>query len=174
MKSTSVSMTILCALSLAACGQPAWRAFTSEKGGFTVSVPRVPTEQTNRVTTAVGAVDMNLYVCEAGDVAYFVGYSDYPQSFVEQADVAGLLAGAMNGAAGGVGGTIRSSRDISLEGHPGKEFKADAKINGRDGTFEGRVFLVGNRLYQIFVVGLKHKASPAKIDQFLRSFTLLP
>ena len=64
---------------------------------------------------------------------------------------------------------LTSEEKVSLDGNPGRSFSADAGANGR---LKARIYLVKNRLYQVFVGGSQDKVSDADAQKFLDSFKL--
>ncbi|MCL5275564.1 MAG: hypothetical protein M1434_12605 [Chloroflexi bacterium] len=175
MKTKTISLVLVCAFLLVACGgaAPSWQDFSSDKGKFTVTMPATPKESSQSVDTAAGKIDLYLYTAQVGTSAYLVSFSDYPADMMSQADPAKVLDGAMNGAVTNISGTILSSQDITLSGNPGKDFSAEGKIkNPGDGSVRGRIYLVKNRLYQIIVVGMKDQIPTADADKYLQSFKL--
>lgn len=173
MRASLISIALVASVSLGGCAKREWRVFTSDAGGFKVLMPGTPKPQTQSVNTAAGTIDVTMYIVEVDHGAYAVGFSDFPQEMVAQADPQAVLEGAMNGSASNMGGSVTSSRDITLGAISGKEFTAAVRINeADDAAYKGRVYLAGNRLYQVFMCGLKGRTSAKEIDHFLRSFTL--
>lgn len=165
---------VVVALALSGCGPKEWTEFSSGPGNFSVLLPGTPEEQTQSVDTPAGSIDIHMFLLDQGSSAFMVGYSDYPESLIAQADPMLLLDGARDGAVGNVGGTMRSERELTLNSNPGREIKFDVPDSSDlpgGGYAVARLYLVQNRLYQ--VIGMAKKdVSEEEIIKFLDSFTL--
>jgi hypothetical protein len=150
-----------------------WQEVTSEAGAFLVLMPGEPQEQTETVETEVGPVDANFVQVATQEGAYQVVYSDYPEEVIANSDTDELFQGAINGALENIDGELVSEEEISIDGNPGREFVAEASLEGINVTYKGRYFLVGNRLYQVFVVGNADAIEDDDITTFIDSFELL-
>jgi len=157
-------------------GSPAeqWQSFSSVEGGFTLLLPDKPKEQRQPIGTAVGSTEAIMYIAEVGSTAFGAGYGDFPES-ASQADPQAVLAGARDGAAKKINGTVVDEKPIELAGHPGLEIAveipAGAAVPG-GAMYRGRLYLVGNRLYQVIYVALKTDDSPAEYQKLFDSFQL--
>jgi hypothetical protein len=188
MKSYRLMFLIVVATVLLAC-QPAapapsgsgtaasvdqWQTFSSKEGGFTLSLPGKPQEQRQPVGTAAGSVNAIMYIAEVGGTAFGVGYGDYPGSAVN-VDPQAVLKGARDGAAKNVNGTVVTEKPIELAGYPGLEIvvetPASAKVPG-GAMYRARLYLVGNRLYQVIYVALKKDDHPDEYQKLFDSFQL--
>ncbi len=159
---------------LVSCGTASSKEFRSQEGKFSVMAPLSLEEGDQTVSTQIGQIVAHLFVGEATDIAYVVSYADYPEEFVTQSNSDLMLDGASNGAVSNVNGKLVIQNVISLQNYPGREIVADVKSpDGTDGTMKGRLYLVGNRLYQVIVIATKGKVEVTKIDSFLNSFKLL-
>ncbi|MFZ5571332.1 MAG: NINE protein [Thermodesulfobacteriota bacterium] len=148
--------------------------FSPPEGGFSIILPgkAVSTKQT--LDTPVGPVDIFMYMVDKEDSACLVGYADYPDELMRQADYNVLMDGAVNGAMNNIKGIVKSEQDVSIRSHYGREiefaFPASAKMP-KGGNGKARFFIVGSRLYQIMKIGEDVLASP-HTDPFLASFQL--
>ncbi len=151
-----------------------WVTFSSEEGGFTMLLPKQPKEQRQPITTAAGSVDTIMYIAEVGNTAFGAGFSDFPAS-ASHADPQTVLAGARDGAAKNVNGTVIDEKPIELDGHPGLEIAveipAGAAVPG-GAMYRGRLYLVNNRLYQVIYVALKKDENSAEYQKLFDSFQL--
>ncbi len=172
---TKQIVLVVCVILLAACSGsgPEWKDFASAKGAFAITMPGTPKESSQSVDTAAGAINLTMFTTQVSSAAYLVSYSDYPEDMMSSADPLKVLEGAQNGSITNFDGKLLSSKDITLDDNPGKEFTAEGKVtNPGDGSLSGRIYLVKNRLYQIIVIGLKDKTPAADIDKYLKSFKL--
>jgi hypothetical protein len=169
-----IVLVLFSALLLCSCSQQPWVDFTSEAGAFSVLLPQPPEEQTAKVVTDAGELDLNLFVTETDEnIAYFVGYTDYPTSTVSRSDPYEVLAGAREATVRAQGGKTRTHYRLTLSGHPGIEFLADIEVGGRAAVLWARNFLVDSRLYQIFTMFYLGREPFDEIEQFFHSFRVL-
>ena len=159
---------------LVSCTAVASKEFRSQEGKFSIMAPLSLKESDQTVSTQVGKIVAHMFMAETTDVAYVVGYADYPLEIVRQSNADLILNGASNGAVSNVNGKLVIQNVISLQSYPGREIVADVKTpDGKDGTMKGRIYIVDNRLYQVYVIATKGKVETTKIDDFLNSFKLL-
>lgn len=175
MKYRSILMTILLASTVLGCSRIAWKEFSFEAGAFSVLMPGEPERQTETVETDLGQIELTMFITGLDEETVFiVSYSDYPGHIVDQVEPYAILENARNSTVSSQQGEIRQSYRLTLNGHPGLEYLADTKIEGRDALIWARSYLEKNRLFQILAMALKRGEGRAKsheeMDKFLRSF----
>lgn len=151
-----------------------WQTFSSKEGNFTLLLPGQPKEQRQPVSTAGGQVDAIMYITEVGSTAFGAGYSDFPGN-ARQADPQAVLKGARDGAAKNVNGTVIEEKSIELAGYPGLEIAVEvpAGVAVPGGAlYRARIYLIGNRLYQVIYVALKKDYHPDEYQKLFDSFQL--
>lgn len=155
---------------LVACAGGSWKEFNSAEGAFSVLMPKTPTLETQMVNTPLGPIELQFFSAELADVAYVVGYSDYPAAFVAQSNPVIMLNGARDGAVANVQGKLVSEQAIFIGGYPGRELR----IETLDGQFAAmsRIYLVNNRLYQVMVVLPADRSFTDEMTTYLDSFAL--
>lgn len=162
---------LLVMLSFAASAMAQKDYFESKEGNFKVIFPGAPQVSTDDVPTDIGTIKMKSFMYEKSALeAYMVAYSDYPAEMVEVSNADDLLQGGKNGALSSFGiEKAEEEEDIKINGHPGKYFKA----NNNQYYVVYKMYMVGNRLYQIAI--LRDGAYPDKKEakSFLNSFKLL-
>jgi hypothetical protein len=165
---------ILSVLILSACGQTTanWRDFSNTEGKFTVRMPGAPKEETNTIKTDSGEITIHLFGIPIGDTDYIVAYSDYPTDLVVSKGPTGILDSARDGAISNTKGTLITDESIELNGFPGKLLIVGSP-DGK-GIAQAKIFLVGNRLYQVFVAAEKDAAYSEENLAFLDSFQFTP
>lgn len=165
---------ILSTLILSACGQKTadWRDFNSTDGKFSVRMPGDPKEETNTIETDSGEITIHLFGVPIGNSDYIVAYSDYPEELVNSKGSTGILESARDGAIGNTKGKLISGEPVELNGFPGLKLVVESP----DGTgiAQAMIFLVGNRLYQVFVAAEKDTAYSEENLAFLDSFQFTP
>lgn len=152
-----------------------WEKLTDEKGNFTVKVPGKPKKQTQTVDTELGKVEAIYYLVELkeGKGAFAVAFNDYPKDFVAKADAEAVLDGAREGNIKPHNGKVTSETKIKLDGFPGREYTFSGKLGGDGEPITGnvRLYLVGDRLYQLMVLASeKIPAEREDIGRFFYSF----
>src|ERR1700727_1338046 len=61
--------------------------FQSKEGKFSVTLPKKPTESTNKVPSDIGELEMHMFLVDQSSKAYLVTYHDYPpRSVVNKED----------------------------------------------------------------------------------------
>jgi hypothetical protein len=169
-------ISLILGLGLVACSPaPKPQEFTSEAGRFTVVSPVHLQESIQPVESqATGKIDLHIFLGNQGDLAYAVAYADYPPDIVRKGNPEKILDGASLGMVSHINGKLVRETKIEIEGYPGRELLIEVTIQaGVPGTVKGRVFLVGNRIYQMMWIAPKGQASLKALDDFLQSFRLL-
>jgi len=164
---------LLVGLLLAGCGEAAWSEFSSEEGAFSVLMPGAPTEQTQTQNTEAGAIDVHSFVFEQGGVAYLVGYNDIPAVVIESAPSAAILDGACSGQIDQVKGTLLNKEEITLGAYPGRDMEIQIEDSDGISSLRSRTYLVGDRLYQVMVIGPKGQGASPDTAKFFDSFNLV-
>lgn len=145
--------------------------FHSVDGRFKIKFQGEPKVSSDIVPTDAGNIEMASFMYEkSATEAYMVAYSDYPSDMVKKSSVDEMLLGAKNGSSGNMGITkFDLEEKIELEGNKGLYFKGSA------GTIhaEYKIFLVGNRLYQVAILRDGGYSAIERSDEFFNSFQLV-
>jgi hypothetical protein len=167
-----LAAALLATASVLAAPEPAWKEFTSRDGGFSVRMPKTPTEQTKSLKSPFGPVDVTMFqaISPKDGLLYQVAYNDFPAFLVQLADADDVLKAIPGGVAQGVNGKVLSNDKVKLGDHPGREFEIE--VFGGQGVVHGRAYLVKDRLYQVMVIAPKDAADSPDINRFLDSFKL--
>jgi hypothetical protein len=164
--SISVAMTLV-----AQTTEDDLKPFKAEDGKWEAKLPGTPKKTVNSTKTAVGPIDVNIFLVEVGNDAYGVIYSDVPNA--DKGDPKKILDGAQNGAINGVKGKLVTSKDIKLDGVPGRSFEYEVPTpNGGMMVGRQRLFLTDNKLYQVIVVAAPETARNELSTKVLDSFKL--
>lgn len=146
--------------------------FTSKQGRFSVvwpgSVPKPTTQTTN---SAIGKLQVTMYISDLGSRAVMVGYNDYPASVVPRMNPKKALEGARDGAMKNIGGTVSSQKPYQQQGHPALTFR----FGTTTGLFgQANLVMDGGRLYQVMYY-TKDKADLDKPEaqNFINSFKII-
>jgi hypothetical protein len=148
-----------------------WSKYPYPALGFTVEFPAAPAVQTMQQPTPLGAIPVTVVAVDLGARgAVMVSHADYgavaPNA---QLDPAKALDGAVDGSAANIHATITSRQEISVEGHPAREFTARADAQGY--LLKSRVVLVGKHLYQVLGVGPAASGVPAEYERTAASLS---
>lgn len=145
--------------------------YYSEDGRFKVKFAGEPKVNSDIVPTDVGNIEMMSFLYEKSlTEAYMVAYSDYPSALVEQSSANDMLIGARDGSSGKMGITsFDLDEEIEIDGNPGRYFKGKAKSIHA----EYKIYLVGNRLYQVAILRDGAYSMPKRSDEFFNSFQLV-
>lgn len=155
-----------------------WSVFSSTEGSFRILMPGKPTETSEKIKTKTGEIEVKMFSVEREEEGskYTVAYIDYPREYIDMLTQKNLVEKAINTgkdtALKKANGTIISEEKITLAGYPGKEFNY---TKPGDKITKHRIFLVGNRLYQLSaeVTQKKQQYLNKSISGFCDSFKLL-
>jgi hypothetical protein len=169
MKLKSVSFTFLLCLFSVQFAFAQWKEYRPQGGRCLVSVPKTPEYSLKDVPSDVGTLKMHQFMMDYGDYAFLFTYTDYPTTLTESKSAENILEDVVKGSTGD--GQLIKKTDLEIEDHPGKEYIAKKT----DFTLKGRIFLVGQRLYQLITVYPPNRADElsSDVEDFLRSFRLL-
>jgi hypothetical protein len=127
--------------------QAGWKNFSSAKGKFAVLMPGQPTEETQTSKKDDVTINNHTFLVETEEGVFFVEYSDF-RADISMIKPDAILEAGCKGLSQD-GGKLLSKRSIALGEYPGREVEYTTK----DGiTGKARIFLVGQRLYQLHVV----------------------
>ncbi|MGA8055076.1 MAG: hypothetical protein WCA12_14670 [Burkholderiales bacterium] len=167
------ALAALAVVGLAACApEMDWREFQWPEGGFSVLLPGKPRKQVRTVALDGAEISMQMLSYQTSGMAYGIGYSDFP-SGADAATKARRLAAARDQLVANIAGELTEDREMRLEAHPGRDFRARGNVAGTDFVISARVFAVGDRLYQVALVSRATDLQRADPDLFLGSFKLL-
>lgn len=170
----ALAVLMLLALLAAACTpERDWREFQFPQGGFSVLLPGKPRKDTRNVRIDGTQVPLEMLSLQTKGAAYGIGYADFPPSGTAEMR-ARRLAAARDQLVANIAGELATDREVSIEGHPGREFRAEGQVAGEAFVTTARVYAVGDRLYEIAVVARASEAARADPDLFLGSFKLMP
>ncbi len=148
--------------------------FKSDSGKFSVQVPKPLAESVQTTDTQSGKMQQHVFTADVGKTTYLVAYVDYPSESVK-GDPQNVINLAIMDAVTNVTGQLVSTKDITVQGNPGKEiFLESFAQDGQAVHTKGRFFMVGNRLYQVMGLANRGEADFTAIDSFLNSFKILP
>ncbi len=171
MNQTRVTWAVACTLLLVSgCDNGEFREIVSEEGRFKVQMPGTPKETSQFVL----GFTMKTWSLEKKEGGYAVAFADIPMASKESdIQIQKRLEGARDGMVSNTRSKLTSSSRTTLNGkYPGRDVEAD--LPDQKGILRARIYLVGQRLYQIMVVGTKPWANSADATKFLDSLIVTP
>lgn len=158
-----------------------WVSFSSKQGNYKMLFPSEPKEQEQKIPSAVGELTMYLAILESEDesasnLLYMSAYCAYPadkvNSDASKETLEKFFKGASEGSAKKINGEIRSMKDLSYKGFPGKDILIDANLGGAEFVIAQRLILVKNKFYMLQTFSPKEMETNPEAKKFLDSFTL--
>lgn len=154
-----------------------WETFKSIDHEFSALFPVEPTYQVQKVPSAVGELDMNMYMAtvndpDADNLLYSVIRSDYPAEMFSNVNddfISNVLDGAVNGAVNNVQGKLVSDVSISFNKFPGRSIKIETSM----GLLYINAYLVNNSMFITQVICTPDKDNNSSIKRFQDSFELI-
>jgi hypothetical protein len=158
----SLSLILLLAIasSLSAIQDGEWVRLAPPGGGFSIMMPGKAKEEVQPSADFT----LHMYDVDTANGIYMAGYGDYAPRI--HLDPVGELAANRDNFLKGLNAELIESKNISLDGHAGLEFTGKSS----DNFFKSRVYLIGNRVYQIAVAIDSSKDDTANINRFFTSF----
>lgn len=181
MKNTILLITLfIFNLTLAQNGN--WVTTKDYEKGYKIDFPSSPKSQSQPVPTAIGEVQMHMYILDnsananAKNLVLMTAFTEYPLAAFEGQDINSeilqdnLLDSSVNGAVSNVKGDLISSSHIKFDGYNAR----DAKIEIQ-GAFiiNMKTILVQNKLYMIQVIHNKSNDGNQEAKQFFDSFEFI-
>ncbi|MDR3637291.1 MAG: hypothetical protein P4L84_26030 [Isosphaeraceae bacterium] len=137
-------------------------------------MPGWPEEGYQVFETPAGPVQAITHGVQSTAGAYVVVYADYPPDLLRGDNTEVVLNGACLGMVMNVRGIIRSCRNVELGDIAGYELEYEfpRQVGTPRGYGRARVFLIQDRLYQVFVIGTAEMVESAAARTFLESFRI--
>jgi hypothetical protein len=137
---------------------------------FTAAFPCQAKLTTQTVAAGKTSIPVANQSCEKDSALYYVVASTFPKGFIAKKTAKAAFADAIGGAAANVKGTIRADKPITLAGVAGHDALIDLK--DKKAAVHLRVFFVGDKQYQVMVVGPAGQENGKAAMGFLESFKL--
>ena len=141
-----------------------WPRFSSPEGRFSILLPGRPLREDQTKETPVGRVEMHIFTSRTEGGIYVVAYADYAFG-----DAKRELDANRDSFLKGMKATLLSESDINIKGNPGREINAWREQL----TIRTRMYLVGKRYYQMFVIVPTPQAVLEDTNRFFNSFELV-
>lgn len=167
MKSIALLATLLAAAPSAAA-EPAWEKFAPAEAGFAVSFPGKPTAEAETDFTKLGTLRRHSAVLDLAGVRYAVSSRDLP--VVPNLPAPRTRLKGMRDGVVGADGKVLQDEEVSL----GKRRALGrALLIERGGKHERvHLFLHGERIFDVRVVGTRAEVGSKHADRFIGSFEI--
>jgi hypothetical protein len=167
----NAGVVAVCAVLVATCANAQWIEFQSEEAGFQAKFPSHPAHKSLTVKTASGPHELTTFTVSDKTITFSVTLTALPNNELESVGATVVLDGARDGAVANVQGVLLSELIIDLDGHPGRELTISAASGKAE--IRQRLYLVGNRLYQLLAVTPNGESISPRVSRFFDSFKLL-
>jgi hypothetical protein len=147
----------------------AWEKFSSVEGRFSILFPSKPTAKKEKLGETDTAYT---YTAETATGVFVASYMDLPGAFKTDEEKNFVLDGGRDGSLENIDGKLLYEKKITLSGYLGREFSISMKDKGLTLRSKTRLFLVGQRAYQLLALVPEENADSPDIDKFLSSFEL--
>lgn len=164
MRSLSRKLPVVLLPFLMGCAK--WHDYTAPDGSFKCRLPGKVKEKSQSQATPAGNITIHTFLASTGSKEFGVAYVEIPPGAPYSMDAG--IAGSVRG----VGGTLVSKKACMMEGVNGVEFECNA-TKPRTAQVVSRMFIVGNRAYQVMAIGPKFRAGDKEVQNFFDSFKLL-
>jgi hypothetical protein len=146
-----------------------WQTFRPSKAGFSILMPGKAERVQQELRQEQSSVKVIVYGVRVDAEAYFVSYADYPGF----ADARGREAKLLEAAVAGMvqSNSLLEDKPITLGAVSGRAIKYS---RGAGQMCRAHVFLVKERIYQVFVFASKERIDSGDATKFLLSFRLVP
>ena len=136
-----------------------WVTLAPEGAGFSISVPAETTERIDKKTSYT----MHSFNVTVGRATYVASYSDYAPGKLDPKTALTANRDKFNK---GLYATLKTSREITLDGHPGLEFTSETPA----AEVKSQLFLIGNRIFQTATFVFKDVDETRNVNRFFESF----
>jgi len=140
--------------------------FEHQEGRFRVVFPSAPKQRIVPIVTKHGKLNVHLFTVQKSGSEYVISYSDLPAGNLKKVDVEDVLDFAQDGAKREMKAEVSGAHPIGDDKLPGREFVLDMPDKVRAKV---RLYVVGNRLYQVMVIGTPEFIAGATTKAFLDS-----
>lgn len=158
-----VVLTLLRSVSAQKTDLAPWFTLEPEGAGFVVLLPGAATERVEKKASYT----MHAFIATVGRATYVTSYSDYEPG---KLDAKTALTANRDKFNKNFEATLISSGEITLNGHTGIEFVSETPAH----NVKSRIFLVGNRMFQIATLVYKDVDETRNVDRFFQSFKFTP
>ena len=172
-----VEPTVPAAWAQSSATKSVWKTFNPSGGRFSILMPGSPVPLGTSFTVEGREMKLQQFVSaqQNDQVVYMAGWMDLPEGGLPAERRASSLDSVRDGFRKRLNGKLLQEFEMTLSGHPGRHFKMSARVDNRDYLITQRVYLRGDRLYQIttMVPRRLEGSLTGSINGFLKSFKFL-
>lgn len=155
-----------------------WFSVEPPGAGFRARLPESPAIQRLGVRSpSLGDLNLHLFTVDRGLGGYIITYADLPPETLKDGPDAllGNEAQAATSELVGNDASLQEDQAIQLNGYPGRAFSFDVpdRIVAGGGSARVHVFLAGERLYTVNVIGQQEFVDKPDTDRFLDGFEII-
>lgn len=158
-----VLVTLLNNLPAQSVEQAKWVTLAPEAAGFSVDVPAAAAERVDEKASYT----MHSFTVTVGRATYLASYSDYQPGKLKPKTALTANRDKFNKS---LQATMKSSREITVDGHTGIEFTSETPAH----NVRSQLFLIGNRMFQTVALVYKDVDETKNVDRFFASFKFTP
>jgi len=162
-------LLLLVGLSSAANAQQ-WKEYRPSGEGYRIDFPGTPTEDTRRVQTHAGTVELRTSAMGLGNQAFIAIRSDYPPT-VDLRNPQAALDRARNGSLVKAKGILRSEQRLTIGDAPARHVLIDLPDSNQ--LADAIMVMQGHHLVQAVYVGPNTPRETPDAQRFLSSFALV-
>lgn len=149
-----------------------WEPFNSSEGKFSVLMPAEPELQTRDIHAENGDAKYYRYSAINNIGLFSVMYFVHPVEAKDAAEREARLERMCDGIIKNLDGKVTFDRKVKLYGYPGREFIIKKTEDGEENVYQWKVFVVGDRLYQLAVTTDAKDSESTDVAKFFNSFAL--
>jgi hypothetical protein len=142
-----------------------WSEFRSQPGRFVVVLPGEP--KLTFVPPDPNGRSEHRFLVDLGKKAFLVAWDDYAPGKLTRTDPTVVLDTAQDALLKGLKATLRASGPMAIGHYPGRELLFDTP-DGNTGKVH--VYVIRNRLYQVWYMGPTGEEESPDVARFLDSF----
>ncbi len=151
--------------------EEAWQLLKPDGLGFSIEMPEAPNAQEEDIDLGDGtSAKMRTFQIISQNVIYDITVADYPSGAIQ---AAGGDAQALDNARDGIlrqaMGQLKSDTKIVFADRPTRELLIDMTM---DMTARSRIFIVGDRLFNVGVITRNGNERSASVERYFASFKL--
>ncbi|MDG3005300.1 hypothetical protein [Paludisphaera mucosa] len=151
-------------------GKADWKAYASKQARYSIQMPGDPTEQATEPEIEGRKAKVLASAVVVQGASFAVVEMTLPEAVPRNA-ASQFLEASANGMVDGVEGRLSKSRPVTQGTLAGRELDYEGKLSdGSPGVFRSRVFLVGDRYYNLTVSAPPGKAPSKDAKRFFDSF----
>jgi hypothetical protein len=153
-----------------------WKRFASPALGFSVLMPDKPTAQDQTIENATGNIIHHVYSSEFSNDVFMVTVARFPEAISDEETVKRMLDSGRDKGVSGSNGRLKSEKEITLDGHSGREWEL---ILPKGIRVRSRAYWVSDTLFQLIALTEEKqtaevaRASDERMSKFLDSFALV-